>query len=112
MSGPYLDTLKRRPEHSRGEAGSVGDLDLAVFFVKQAMQLYIEAMHYELFSGALRGHRLREFLALLAKVLEENRFSDLADDVLNFVDRYKRVLVLVKETYTMSRYGELQCRRG
>lgn len=71
------------------------------------MQLYIRAVHYELFGEMLRGHRLRELLAVFVKMLEKSGFNDAANSVLDFVDRCRRVLILAEEAYTMSRYGEV-----
>jgi len=107
LSGVYVDKLKSRARAFLKEAISAEDPDLAVFFAEQSMQLYIKAIHYELFGEIIRGHRLRELLAILVKMLEKNGFNDVANSVLDFVDRYRRVLILAEEAYTMSRYGEI-----
>ena len=107
MSGVYVDKLKDRARAFLKEAISAEDPDLAVFFAEQSIQLYIKAVHYELFGEMLRGLRLRELLAVLVKMLEKSGFNDVANSVLDFVDRYRRMLILAEEAYTMSRYGEI-----
>jgi hypothetical protein len=39
-------------------------------------------------------------------MLEERGFKNVADKLLEFVDKNRRVLVTAEEAYTMSRYGE------
>jgi len=106
LSGEYVSKLKRRARAFLREALSVEDPDLAVFFAEQAMQLYTKAVCFELFGESVRGHRVRELLAVLIKMFEERGFKDVANRLLEFVDKYRRVLVVAEEAYTMSKYGE------
>ncbi len=57
-----------------------------MFFVEQDLQLYVKAVHYELFGIMLRGHRLRELLGALAKALEEHGYAQVAGKLVEFVD--------------------------
>ena len=49
---------------------------------------------------------MRGLLAVLIKMLEERGFKNVADKLLELVDKNRRVLVTAEEAYTMSRYGE------
>jgi HEPN domain-containing protein len=103
LSGEYVNKLKRRAKAFLREALSVEEPDLAVFFVEQAMQLYAKAVCFELFGELVRGHKVRGLLAVLIKMLEERGFKNVADKLLEFVDKNRRVLVTAEEAYTMSR---------
>ena len=107
MSGEYVGKLKRRAKVFLREAISVGDPDLAAFFAEQAMQLYVKAVYYELFGDIIRGHRLRELLSILIMSLDRHGFSDIADKLREFIEKFRRALVLAEEANTKGRYGEI-----
>ncbi len=107
MSGELVRKLKYRASLFLKEAESVGDPDIAILFAEQAIQLYTKAVYYELFGDLIRGHRLRELLSLLIRELRKYGFNNLADKVMEFIDSFRRVLILVENAYTMSRYSEL-----
>jgi len=112
MSSEYVERLRRRAKAFLHEAENVSDCDLAMFFLEQALQLYIKSVYYELFGASIRGHRLRELLATLTKALEEHGFNRSAGRLLDFVDENRRVLIELEEAYTMSRYGDVEYRKG
>lgn len=107
MSSTVVEKLKYRAMPFLKEAKIVEDPDLAIFFVEQAMQLYIKAVHYELFGDIIRGHRLRELLSILIRELRRHGFSNIADKLVEFVNNYRRIFILAEEAYTTSRYGEI-----
>lgn len=107
MSGIVVEKLKYRAMLFLKEAKTVDDPDLAIFFAEQAMQLYIKAVHYELFGDIIRGHRLRELLSILIRELRRHGFSNIADKLVEFVNNYRRIFILAEEAYTTSRYGEI-----
>lgn len=107
MSGIVVEKLKYRAMLFLKEAKTVDDSDLAIFFAEQAMQLYIKAVHYELFGDIIRGHRLRELLSILIRELRRHGFSNIADKLVEFVNNYRRIFILAEEAYTTSRYGEI-----
>ena len=106
MSGEYVSKLIERANAFLEEAEKVPNTDLAMFFVEQCLQLYVKAIYYELFGLRLRGHRLRELLGALARALEEHGYARVAEKLLEFVDENRRALIMIEESYTMSRYGE------
>ncbi len=112
MSSEYVEKLKRRAKAFLLEAKRVEDPDLAMFFAEQAAQLYMKAVHYELFGSMVRGHRLRELLALLIKSLDEHSYHREAEKLLEFVDKNRRILIMLEEAYTMSRYGDVEYTRS
>jgi HEPN domain-containing protein len=71
LSGEYVNKLKRRAKAFLREVLFVEEPDLAVFFAKQAMQLYAKVVCFELFGELVRGHKVRGLLAVLIKMLEE-----------------------------------------
>jgi HEPN domain-containing protein len=107
LSGIVVEKLKYRAMLFLKEAKTVDDSDLAIFFAEQAMQLYIKAVHYELFGDIIRGHRLRELLSILIRELRRHGFSNIADKLVEFVNNYRRIFILAEEAYTTSRYGEI-----
>jgi HEPN domain-containing protein len=107
LSGEYVEKLKRRARVFLREAMSVGDPDLAAFFAEQAMQLYIKAVYYELFGDLIRGHKLRELISILARSLDKHGFNDIANKLREFVEEFRRALILGEEAYTAGRYGEI-----
>ncbi len=107
LSSEYVERLRERARAFLSEAMSAENPDLAVFFAEQSMQLYVKAILYEIFGERVRGHRLRELLAVLVKGLEGEGFRDLAGEVLDFIDRKRRLFIVAEEAYTMSRYGDV-----
>jgi len=111
VSGEFVNKLKIRARVFLSEAEHVSNNDLAMFFIEQAIQLYIKAIYYELFGDLLRTHKLREMLGLLAKSLEIHEFNQLAEKLFNFVDENRRLLARIEEAYTMGRYGDVEYTR-
>ena len=50
------------------EAEEAVDPNLAAFFARQSMRLYLKAVLYELFGEVVRSHRLRALLGLYREV--------------------------------------------
>ncbi len=105
-SGDYARILKRRALSFLAEAREARDPDLVVFFVEQAVQLYLKAVLFELFGERIRGHGIRELLGLLARRLEEAGYVREAESVRELVVTYRSTLVELEEAYTLARYGE------
>ena len=76
MSGEYVSKLKRRAMNLLRASEAIDDVDLAMFFVDQGIQLYVKAVYYEIFGVKIRGHGVRELLGLLSKELETHGFID------------------------------------
>ena len=105
MSGEYVARLKRRALSFLKEAEEAADADLAVF-AKQAMQLYLKAVFYELFGERVRGHSLRELLGMLSRSLERHGYVELAGEIRSFVGEHRSRLALAEEAYVGGRYGD------
>ncbi|PUA33824.1 MAG: hypothetical protein B9J98_02490 [Candidatus Terraquivivens tikiterensis] len=108
MSGERVNVLKRRSEDFLKLAKELIDrkmLDIASFSVHQACQLRIKASLLRLTGSIPRTHGIRELMGLLANSLEEEGFKQLAEDVRDFVKRYRDTLIDVEYSYTESRYG-------
>ncbi|ADM27358.1 HEPN domain protein [Ignisphaera aggregans DSM 17230] len=107
MSGEYVDRLRKRALSFLSEAERVSDPNLAIFLAEQSLQLYVKSVYYELFGSMLRGHKIRELLAILIKSLESHGYKAYADEILRFVDEHRRTLIELETAYTMARYGEI-----
>lgn len=107
MSGEYVARLKERAENFLREAKEAFDPNLAMFFAEQSIQLYIEAVYYELFGERIRGHSIRSLLSFLSKSLEKSGFKEASEKVSSFVNKFREELILAEEAYTESRYGEV-----
>ena len=88
-------------------ADGADDVDLAAFFAEQAMQLYIQAVFYEIFGERVRGHELRTLLGMLSSYLRRHGYENVAAEVDHFVDEHRRDLIAAEEAYIGGRYGEL-----
>ena len=107
MSGEYVNKLKRRAMNLLRASEAIDDVDLAMFFVDQGIQLYVKAVHYEIFGVRIRGHGIRELLSLLSKELETHGFINEAQSIRSFVTSNRDVLVMLEEAYIEARYGDM-----
>ncbi|KUO79683.1 MAG: DNA-binding protein [Vulcanisaeta sp. OSP_8] len=107
MSGEYVNKLKRRAMNLLRASEAIDDVDLAMFFVDQGIQLYVKAVHYEIFGVRIRGHGIRELLGLLSKELETHGFINEARLIRDFVTSNRDVLVMLEEAYIEARYGDM-----
>lgn len=108
MSGRYVSKLRERAAAFLAEAGKVPNADLAMFFVEQAVQLYLKALYCELFGVRLRGRRLRELLGAPINSLERHGYSQWAEELLRFVDENRGLLIMIEDAYVMSRCGDIE----
>jgi len=107
LSGEYVNKLKRRAMNLLRASEAIDDVDLAMFFVDQGIQLYVKAVHYEIFGVRIRGHGIRELLSLLSKELETHGFINEAQSIRSFVTSNRDVLVMLEEAYIEARYGDM-----
>lgn len=107
MSGVHVGRLKRRALNMLNATEHVGDHDLALFLLEQAVQL--SRMSTLSFWGSkIRGHGLRELIGALAKGLESQGYTEQASRLREFVMENRDVLVELEEAYIESRYGEVE----
>jgi len=107
MSGERVNILKRRAENFlilAKELIARDMLDIASFNVHQACQLRIKASLLRLTGSIPRVHGVRELLGILANILEEEGFNNLAEDIRNFVRVYRDSLIDIDSSYIDSRY--------
>ena len=72
------------------------------------MQLYTKTVYYEPLGDYPRGHRIKELISILIKELRAKEFQEEVGKLVDFVDnKYKRILLIAEEAYTLSRYGDV-----
>lgn len=84
-----------------------GHYDTSAFHVEQALQLYIEAIIFELFGKDYVGHGIRELLGYLSKLLKENGYEDLSTKVNELIREYREQLIAIEDAYIDSRYEDV-----
>ena len=94
------------------ELMSRGAFDLAAFHIHQACQLRVKASILRLTGSMPRVHGIRELLGILARALEELGFERESSMVVEFVRRFRDVLVDVEASYIEARYGVYAPSRG
>lgn len=115
MSGVRVNVIKRRARAFLDlslELMGKGVLDLAAFHVHQACQLRVKASILRLTGRIPRVHGVRELLGMLAHDLEELGFRRESDMVMDFVRRFRDVLIDIEASYTETRYGTYTPSRG
>jgi len=105
LSGVFVDKLKRRSKDFFKEASRVENPDLAMFFLEQAVQLYIKAVIYELFGISIRGHNIRELLGFLLNKLLLEGYEREAEVLSEYIARNRSELIVLEEAYFIARYG-------
>lgn len=114
MSDEYPRLLKRRAESMMRLAErllSEGEYDLAVLNAEYAAQLYIKSLLYRLSGEEWRGHSVRTLLGALALVAEGEGLREIAEEVIAFTRRSKRILAELDEAHTRSVYGVFEYSR-
>ena len=114
MSDEYPRLLKRRAESMMRLAErllSEGEYDLAVLNAEYAAQLYIKSLLYRLSGEEWRGHSVRTLLGALALVAEGEGLKEIAEEVIAFTRRGKRILAELDEAHTRSVYGVFEYSR-
>ncbi len=108
MSGEYVQLLKRRALSMLRLAERLlneGEYDLSVLHSEYAAQLYVKAVLYQVAGEEYRGHNVRALLGVLAAMLEEKGLHQEAEQVIDFLRRYRRALAELEEGHTRSIYG-------
>ncbi|BFH72919.1 HEPN domain-containing protein [Sulfurisphaera javensis] len=111
MSGIKVQRLKRRALQFLSDAKkdiNDGFYDLAMFHAEEAIQLYLKAVLFELFASEFKSHEVRTLLSYLAKLLKENSYPDLSDEILELAREYRNELSELEDAYIESRYGEME----
>jgi HEPN domain-containing protein len=111
MSGRRVELLKRRALRFLDEAKrdlNEGYYDIGTFHTEQALQLYIKAVIFEIFGKEYEGHGIRELLGYLSKLLRENGYEKLADQINTLITEYRRQLVFIEDSYVDSRYENFE----
>ncbi|WP_338602574.1 HEPN domain-containing protein [Sulfolobus tengchongensis] len=111
MSGLKVQRLKKRALQFLDDAKK--DLndsfyDLAMFHAEEAIQLFLKAILFELFASEFKSHQVRTLFSYLVKLLRENNYTDLANEVQELATEYKQTLSELEDAYTESRYGEME----
>lgn len=115
MSGVKVNIIKRRAKTFLDlslELMGKGMLDLAAFHIHQACQLRVKASILRLSGRIPRMHGIRELLGMLAHNLEELGFRKESDMVMDFVRRFRDVLIDIETSYTETRYSTYTPTRG
>lgn len=108
MSGEYPAILRRRAEAMLALAQRLlneGEYDLAVLNAEYAAQLYLKSLLYRLTGEEWRGHGIRELLGALAVALKNLNQDEGADEVAEYVRRYRAYLAELEEGHVRSVYG-------
>ncbi|BCS92567.1 HEPN domain-containing protein [Metallosphaera javensis (ex Sakai et al. 2022)] len=111
MSGLRVQRLKRRALQFLDDARkdlNDGFYDLAMFHSEEAIQLFLKAILLELFASEFRSHQVRTLLSYLVKLLTENNYTDLANEVQELATEHKETLSELEDAYIESRYGEIE----
>ena len=114
MSGEYPALLRRRALSMLQLAERLlneGEHDLAALHAEYATQLYLKSLLFRITGEEWRGHDVRSLIGLLAYALEERGLRALAEEVMDFAKRNKRILAELEEAHTRSVYGALQYSR-
>lgn len=114
MSGEYSALLRRRALSMPQLADRLlneGEYDLAALHAEYVAQLYLKSPLFRLTGEEWRGHNARMLIGLLAYTLEEKGLRALADEVMDFAKRNKRILAELEEAHTRSVYGPFQYSR-
>jgi len=111
MSGKYPDLLRRRAESMIRLAERLlgeDEYDLAVLNAEYSAQLYVKSTLFRLSGEEWRGHGVRTLLGAVALVIEESRIRNLAEEIIDFTRRNRRILAELEEAHTRSIYGALE----
>ncbi|MCG3109043.1 hypothetical protein L3N51_01333 [Metallosphaera sp. J1] len=111
MSGLRVQRLKRRASQFLDDARkdlNDGFYDLAMFHAEEAIQLFLKAILLELFASEFRSHQVRTLFSYLVKLLIENNYTDLANEVQELATEHKETLSELEDAYIESRYGEIE----
>ncbi|ABP95436.1 MULTISPECIES: HEPN domain-containing protein [Metallosphaera] len=111
MSGVKVQTLKRRALQFLKDARrdlNEGIYDLAVFYAEQAIQLYVKAILFEMFASEIKSHEIRSLISSLSKLLRENGYQNLANDLDNLVKKFRKELIDLEVAYIDSRYEDIE----
>lgn len=114
MSGEYAKLLEKRARAMFNLAKELIDKglhDLAVLNAEYAAQLMIKALLIRITGEEWRGHSIRQLLSVLAQYLREQDFENLAEEVENFVRKFRRLLTELEEAHTRAVYGALEYSR-
>lgn len=79
-----------------------------MFHSEEAIQLFLKAILLELFASEFRSHQVRTLLSYLVKLLTENNYTDLANEVQELATEHKETLSELEDAYIESRYGEIE----
>jgi len=115
MSGKYPDLLRRRAESMMGLAErllSEGEYDLAVLNAGYAAQLYIKSVLLRLTGEEWKGHGIRTLLGAVALAAQERGLRDVAEEIIDFTRRNRRMLAELEEAHTRSVYGAFEYSEG
>ena len=108
MSGKYPNLLKRRAESMIKLAECLlneGEYDLVVLNAEYAAQLYVKSLLYRLSGEEWRGHSVRTLLGAMALVAEERQMHEVANEIVDFARKNRRILAELDEAHTRSIYG-------
>ena len=100
------EILRRRSELFLIEAEEDlrrGFYDLAAFHAEQALQLFLKSMIVSMSGEEVRGHGIRELLAMLTLSLEEEGLEQ-ALTLKEVARKYRRELIELEEAYYQVRY--------
>ena len=111
MSGRYPDLLRRRAESMMRLAErllSEGEYDLAVLNAEYAAQLYVKSVLLRLTGEEWRGHGIRTLLGAVALAAQGGGLGDVAENIVDFTRKNKRMLAELEEAHTRSVYGPFE----
>ncbi|ARM76844.1 HEPN domain-containing protein [Acidianus manzaensis] len=95
---------------------SRGSYDIAIFNAEEALQLYLEAVIFELFGAEFRSHYVRALLSRLSQLLKNNNFEELSRRIDNISIEYRSLLISLEDSYTEINgdmdYDELQAKES
>jgi len=111
MSGRYPDLLKRRAESMMRLAErllSEGEYDLAVLNAEYAARLYVKSVLLRLTGEEWKGHGVRTLLGAVALTAQGGGLRDVAEEIVDFTRRNRRMLAELEEAHTRSVYGPFE----
>jgi len=88
-----------------------GEYDLAALNAEYAAQLYIKSVLYRLSGEEWRGHSIKTLLGALSYVLRDLGLSDLAEEIVDFIRKNRRILAELEEAHVRAVYGVFQYSR-
>ncbi|AEM38967.1 HEPN domain protein [Pyrolobus fumarii 1A] len=114
MSGEYAMLLRRRALNAlrwAERACNEGDYDTCAREAEYAAQLYLKSLLYRVLGEEVRGHDIRELLAVLVSALLEQGLANEAGYVADYVRRHRRELAWLSEAHTRAAYGPVEYSR-